>query len=327
MCGRLSFVLFPVLLIGFISCSKEDSSVSTQYLIASELSGNPNLSIYSAGSGKVEEIPLKGLGSNSKILDILLVPKGLFIVSTTGIQLLNPLDWSQVSNASYVFPELSYATYSKGVIYVAVNENGFSYLRTYDENSLALIDNKLIGPVRVYALSVTKNRIFISYDKSILVLDADLYGKVGELELTGVCATLLSDSQSNILVFYEDKCTIIFNSESKISNFTLIGAQTLFTTSLRSSAVLDRETDILYFFQTQVGNSQLVLASFDIRRNIPQVISPTYYAGEGIYFDQKSKHIILTEQTGRVTVIDVNGKLIESTDIPGRPIKIVFKFN
>lgn len=315
------------LVIFFISCSKEDAPVATQYLIASEQGGNSNLSIYSAGSGKVEEISLVGNGSNSKIIDILLVPKGLFIVSTTGIQLLNPMDWSLVSNSSFVFPEFSYATYSKGIIYVAVNENGFSHLRTYDENSLALIDDKLIGPVRVYALAVAKNRIFISYDKTILVLGADLYGKVGELELTGICATLLGDSQSNILVYHEDKCTVIYNSQSKLSNFTLTGAQTLPTAIVRSSAVLDRETDILYFFQTQAGSPQLVLTSFDLRKNIRQTISPTYFAGEGIYFDQKSKHILLTESSGKVSVVDVSGKLIENIDIPGKPIKIVSKFN
>jgi hypothetical protein len=323
--GRESFVL--LMLICFASCSREDTLVSTQYLIASEQGGDSNLSIYSAGSGKVEELSLQGTGSNSKILDILLVPKGLFIVSTTGIQLLNPVDWSQVINASHVFPELSYTAYAKGIIYVAVNENGASYLRTYDENSLTLIENRLIGPVRVYALSIAKNRIFISYDKTILVLDADLYGKVGELELTDVCSTLIGDSQSNILVFYKDKCSIIFNSQSKISNFALLGAQTIATPVLRSSAVLDRETDILYFFQTQAGRTQFVLASFDLRRNTPQAISPTYFSGEGIYFDQKSKHILLTESTGKITVIDTNGKLIESIDVQGRPVKIVSKFN
>ncbi len=319
--------MFVIVLCIFISCSKEDAPVPTQYLMASEFNGNPKLSIYSAGSGKVEEISLNEISSNSKILDILLVPKGLFIILTTGIQLLNPIDWSLVNSGLYAFPDLSYIAYSKGIVYVATYENGFSYLRTYDENTLALIDNQLIGPVQVYALMVTKNRIFISYDQTILVLDADLFGKVGELELTNICATLLGNSQNDILVFFENRCTIIFNSESKVSNFTLPGAQTLSTTSLRPSAVIDRETDILYYFQTQTGNSQLVLTSFDLRRNTPQGISPGYFAGEGIFFDQKSKHILLTALSGRVTVIDVNGKLVENIDIPGRPLKIVSKFN
>jgi len=319
--------LFMVLFFVFISCSDDEAAVATQYLIASDLNGDAKLSIYVAGSGKIDEISLQGIGDNSKIIDILLVPKGLFIISTRGIQLLNPVDWSLVESGSYIFSEQSHVAYSKGLIYVATFENGFSYLKTFDENTLIQVDNQLIGPVQVYALAITLNRIFISYDQTILVLDADLYGKVGELELTDNCSTLLADGRSNILVFYEGKCTIIFNSESRTSNFSLAGAQTLSVPSLRPSAVIDKESDILYYFQTQVGNPQLRLTSFDLRQNTAQAINPVYLAGEGIYFDQKSKHILLTESSGRVSVIDVNGNLVESIDISGRPIKIVSKFN
>lgn len=325
---RKKLVMFAIVFI-IISCTKEDAPVSTQYIIASEFNGNPNLSIYSSGSGKVEKIPLQGVSSNAKILDILLVPKGLFLIFTTGIQLLNPLDWSLVSNALHVFPDPSFITYSKGTIYAAINENGSSYLRSYDENTLNLIQDQLIGPVQVYALKVVQNRIFISYDKTILVLDADQFGKVGEMELNNSCADLLVNSQNNILVFYENKCSIINNSESKISSFSLPGARTLSITSIVPSVVLDRETDIIYYFQAQAGNSQFVLTSFDLRKNSSAGISPTYYAGEGIYFDQKSKYILLADKIGapgRVAVINTNGKLIESINIPGRLIRIVSKF-
>lgn len=320
---------YLTLLIILISCSKEDTPSSTQYIIVSEANGNSNLLIYSAGSEEISEIGLKETIGVAKILDILLVPKGLFVILTNGIQLLNPLDWSLINSALHEFPDPSYIAYSKGKIYVAINENGSSYLRIYDENTLSLIEDQLIGPVQVYALKVVKNRIFISYDKTILVLDADQYGKVGEMELNNICADLLVNSQNNVLVYYENRCSIINNSESKIANFNLPGAKTLSTTSAIPSVALDRETDIIYYFQTQAGNSQLVLTSFDLRKNSPMGISPNYYAGEGIYFDQKSKHILLAEKIGtlgKVTVIDVNGELIESIDIPGKPVRIVSKF-
>ena len=326
--GRLWVYLFLLLFI--LSCSKEESiNDQSQYIIANSSAGVPILSIYAVGSEKLSEVTLQSVSGNDRIIDMILTPKGLFIILTNGIQLLNQSDWSVINSKPFIFSEPSYMAYSKGKLYVVVYENGFSYLRSFEENTLEEIDNELIGPDRVYAMIIVKNRIFISYAQTLLVLNADSFDKIGGLELLSICADLLQNGQGDILLYYENRCTIVYNSESKLSNFNLAGAQTLSLNEVRPSVVLDRETDIIYYFQKLASTSDLVLTSFDLRKNSGLSISPSYVAGQAIYFDQKTKNILLTAVAGNqgmVTVIDTNGKQVNQIETPGKPIKISFKF-
>ena len=269
---RKSLYIFQfVLLVILVSCSKEPEEVGTEYIIANSFSGSPILSFYNVSSGKINDISIVTSGAppnnNTRILEMLLTPKGIIVVLSNSIQIIDPLTKSVIISRPQSFSEPTYLASTKNQVYIATIEQGISYLMVFNLNTLELMKRIAIGMDSVYALTVVNNRIFISYEKFVIVLNADNYGEIAEFEFTASCADLLTDSQNNMLIFYENNCTLISNTSSTYRNFKLPGAQTLSLNKLSPSVTIDRETDILYFFEPQLNASEYTLRSFDLRQN------------------------------------------------------------
>ena len=326
------FALLAIL----VSCSMESDEVGTEYIIANSFNGRPVLSFYNVSTGKINDVSIvtgeNPPVSNSSILEMLLTPKGIIVVLSNTIQIIDPMTKSVIISKSQSFSAPTYLASSKNQVYIATIDKGISYLMVFNANTLELMKRIAIGTDSVYALTVVNNRIFISYEKFVIVLNADNYGEIAEFEFTSICSDLLSDSQNNMLIFYENNCTLISNTSSAYRNFKLPGAHSLSLNKRSPSVTIDRETDILYFFELQLNAAEYTLRAFDLRQNAYTKILTNSFFGDGIYFDQRNKRILLAEAEGtlgkgKIRILDTSGSLLNQIVVPGRVAKISFKLN
>lgn len=334
---KKSVYIFQVILLAIlVSCSKEPDEVATEYIIANSFNGSPVLSFYNVSSGKINDFSIvtgeDSVVSSSRIVEMLLTPQCIIVVLSNAIQIIDPMTKTVILSKSQSFSEPTYLASSKNQIYIATIDMGISYLMVFNLNTLELMKRIAIGTDSVYALTVANNRIFISYEKFVIVLNADNYGEIAEFEFTSICSDLLTDSQNDILIFYENNCTLISNTSSAYRNVKLPGAHSLSSKKRSPSITIDRETDILYFFEVQLNVTELALRAFDLRQNAYSKILPNSFSGNGIYFDQRNKRILLTEEEGalgkgKIRILDTSGSLLNQVIVPGRVVKISFKLN
>lgn len=343
---RLLLNLFPVLLLGLISCS-EEGPTSGQLLIISNV-GNPVngiVSTYSYPSKTVEEEAFRfsSTSYSAEVTAAILSEDELYIIRRDGsskpdqVEIVNTIDWSNLRSINIPFV----AYYSRiavlhDKIFVAGSVlDGSMHLLVYNKTTLEKMDSiRLHEYAEIREIIAYEDKIFVSYNAIdanpfMIIVDGSSTNIIGEFEVPDIIEDFIIDTQGNLMAFYS-RGFLKINSTLAIETIE-IPVGNVFYGPGRSSFGYQRKKNVVYYFSyaPQPAPEPFHFAAFQLSEQEPISIRPQFIDATSLTFMNDTNQIIIgsvnVSGQGHVKLYDINGEIEHNFFVPGNPLKILFR--
>jgi hypothetical protein len=266
--------------------------------------------------------------------------RGVEIVNATNFQVLNSVTYGKGAPVDAfkhlaVSPDKIFVS-DRDYIPNSPNHSNLSYLKAISLTDVNRVDSiPVIQDAAIWAVAYANGKIFVSAGNAqwaILVFDATTYAKLGQVNLTSFCSTLLVDNDNNVLALGSKLILINSNNLSVIKERSIFGTDTNIGagdySTCSSGFSLDRETNMIYHVgaAAQPASAPFILKSYNIVTDVSTLLSNNFISASTVAFDQKDKMILIGSAAGSggvVTMYSTKGVVTKSVSIPNPPDKII----
>ncbi|HEY3430126.1 MAG TPA: hypothetical protein VGK39_05565 [Cyclobacteriaceae bacterium] len=343
---RLIPNIFPVLLIGLISCN-EEGPANGQFLIISN-AGNPVngiVSTYSYPSKDVEKevFRFSSTSYSAEVTAAILSGDELYVIRRDGsskpdqVEIVNTTDWSNLRSINIPFVAYySRIAVSHDKIFVTGSvQDGSMHLLVFNKTTLEKEDSiRLHEYAEIREIIAYEGKIFVSYNAIdanpfMIIVDGSSNTIMDEFELTDIIEDFIVDTEGNLMAFY-NRGFLKINSTLTMETIE-IPVGNVFYGPGRSSFGYQRKKNVVYYFSyaAQPAPEPFHFAAFQLSNQEPISIRPQFINATSLEFINDTNQIIIgsinPSGQGLVKLYDTDGEVEHNFFIPGNPLKILFR--